>query len=587
MHDQEFELRLAEWLEEGPIAAPDRPIEAAIRHAGSHPRRRFPWTAATRQLAVVVEDVRASSPALRLAWLVALLALVLALAALAIVGSRPRASESPPGNGLIAFTFDADIWTVRPDGTGLRNLTETGDVEEYALAWSPDGNRLAFWSKEPVVLTACPDGGCRFRVEVMKADGSDRHAVSAEATGDGYPSRDLSWSPDGARLAYVVAGRVRLTDVDGGDTVTVAPSIEAVSVAFSPDGSRLALIGTSTPGSAEMGVYVSGADGMGLTRLALPPQAPSPIVSGSVAWGEGGRALFVEATDGLRGWLFRVDPDGSGLRMLVDEGGPALGSVVSPGGAVAHAAPAGAYPSGLGLYATAPDGGASRLLGPLDDGPAPLAWSPDGTRVALAVAGCRDCLAGIGTVRLAEPPLAEVIDYPLIWVHATPHGNRGFRVTDIGWQPVPGAPAGSTLLPTPTAVATPSPAALAVTGEESCVTVGAVSGDPGRRITEYRDFHISCGDRLSDPRVSGRRWLVLNIDYRQDGSANIWGTSIVANDGGSWIGSFSGTVDVGYTTHHVTGVETGTGDYEGLRYRFTAVGDGTNFTISGTIEPAG
>ncbi len=40
--EEEFERRLAEWLEEGPFEAPDRPVAAAIEHARTHPRRRFP-----------------------------------------------------------------------------------------------------------------------------------------------------------------------------------------------------------------------------------------------------------------------------------------------------------------------------------------------------------------------------------------------------------------------------------------------------------------------------------------------------------------------------------------------------------------
>lgn len=38
--EQQFEQRLADWLAEGPLAAPERVIDAAVAHAHAHPRRR-------------------------------------------------------------------------------------------------------------------------------------------------------------------------------------------------------------------------------------------------------------------------------------------------------------------------------------------------------------------------------------------------------------------------------------------------------------------------------------------------------------------------------------------------------------------
>jgi hypothetical protein len=40
--------------------------------------------------------------------------------------------------------FLSDIFVVNEDGSGLRNLTNTPDVNESAPTWSPDGTRLAF-----------------------------------------------------------------------------------------------------------------------------------------------------------------------------------------------------------------------------------------------------------------------------------------------------------------------------------------------------------------------------------------------------------------------------------------------------------
>jgi TolB protein len=101
---------------------------------------------------------------------------------------------------------DSDIWVMRPDGSDQRRLTATADMAESGPVWSPDGRRLAFWSGAP---------GRHGRIEVMRADGSRRRAVT---TGD----RDATpaWSPDGMRMAFTretAAGRqIHVVDADGG-----------------------------------------------------------------------------------------------------------------------------------------------------------------------------------------------------------------------------------------------------------------------------------------------------------------------------------------------------------------------------------
>lgn len=52
--EQLFEQRLTDWLEDGPMEAPDRALEVAFAHARSHPRRRTlhvgPWRAAMNRI---------------------------------------------------------------------------------------------------------------------------------------------------------------------------------------------------------------------------------------------------------------------------------------------------------------------------------------------------------------------------------------------------------------------------------------------------------------------------------------------------------------------------------------------------------
>jgi Tol biopolymer transport system component len=105
-------------------------------------------------------------------------------------------SWSPKGD-LLAFTSNRtgneEIWTVRPDGSGLIRITDSlaGD---WVPAWSPDGSRIAFVS----------DREGDVEVWSMASDGSDvRNLTNSPSTGDGQWS--VTWSPDGKRLLYASA----------------------------------------------------------------------------------------------------------------------------------------------------------------------------------------------------------------------------------------------------------------------------------------------------------------------------------------------------------------------------------------------
>lgn len=140
--------------------------------------------------------------------------------------------------------------------------------------------------------------------------------------------------------------------------------------------------------------------------------------------------------------------------------------------------------------------------------------------------------------------------------------------------------------PSPTASAptwvTPS---VAVSGVGSCATVSDGSTSWQDPITQYRGVVLSCTETMSDPRLNGVTTVNVSIDERPDGSADIWGTATIRNDAGKWIGPWAGTVDVGYTTHHMTGVYVGSGDYDGLRLRFSQVSDNHgSYQLTGTLE---
>jgi eukaryotic-like serine/threonine-protein kinase len=84
-----------------------------------------------------------------------------------------------------------DIFVVRTDGTGLRQLT-SDPANDRTPRWAPDGRRIAFYSNR--------DG--RYQIWTLNPDGGALTRLTAFRDNVVYPV----WSPDGSRLA-VTHGR--------------------------------------------------------------------------------------------------------------------------------------------------------------------------------------------------------------------------------------------------------------------------------------------------------------------------------------------------------------------------------------------
>ncbi len=154
---------------------------------------------------------------------------------------------SPNGGWLALATVETDaegtkhdvLYTVRPDGSFLTRVTPT-DYGGSVFAWSPDGDWLAFSNGQTVYVT--------------RPNGAELRQV---AIGNGVP---LVWTPDGEEILIKRLGHAVRAD-GGGLREWVSGGVPGiVRTAWSPDGSRLAVL--SAPESHSLMLYTIARDGM-------------------------------------------------------------------------------------------------------------------------------------------------------------------------------------------------------------------------------------------------------------------------------------------------------------------------------------
>ena len=184
-------------------------------------------------------------------------------------GANPTWS---PDGSWIAFVMGrdhgADLWKIRPDGTGLTQLTRSTGWDELPV-WSPDGSGIAFLRGRAIY--------------VVNSDGTGVSIV-AEIRG-AWPFQP-QWSPDGSMLAFEVempatsdaeAKGERNYDIftvnaDGTGLVDLTPTTNITEnyPIWSPDGTKIAF-GSSRMLSGEnagsFDLYTMNSDGNGIERL--------------------------------------------------------------------------------------------------------------------------------------------------------------------------------------------------------------------------------------------------------------------------------------------------------------------------------
>jgi Tol biopolymer transport system component len=250
-----------------------------------------------------------------------------------LVGTASAAGAAK--NGLVAFGMccggDVGIYVIKPDGTGQKRLYKPKfDDADLGTSWSPNGKKIAF---------DAPNG---------------------------------VWT-----MSSVGKGVTRLTKGNGGTN----------SLAWAPDGTKIAFSDQTTRKNENHDIWVIGADGHGLRRL----------IGGKTddyepAWSPDGKTILFARGDYI--WAARAD--GTAQKKLIKGESP----VWSPDGSKI------AYDVRGDIWTAKRDGtGAFHVVG-IPSSEAGFAWSPDGQWIVYGSGDRADLQLihpdGTGTKRLTH-----------------------------------------------------------------------------------------------------------------------------------------------------------------------------------------
>jgi TolB protein len=110
-----------------------------------------------------------------------------------------------------------DLWVMRANGAGLKQLTDTITTWEGTPSWSPDNRTIVFSRGDP-------NGGLGGRKlwVIGRAGGGLRQLTR----GRGYDDFAPSWSPDGTRIAFTRNDELFTIDASGADARSLGISGE-------------------------------------------------------------------------------------------------------------------------------------------------------------------------------------------------------------------------------------------------------------------------------------------------------------------------------------------------------------------------
>jgi Tol biopolymer transport system component len=240
--------------------------------------------------------------------------LLRAAVAIFIATALPAFASFPGKNGRIAFIAGPDVYTMNPDGSDVKQLTNLGpDNGAFWESWSPDGKYIVFNEyRAPDYLP---------QIWLMNADGGNQHLLLATTD---FRDERPSFTPDGSAVVF---NRCRLEfepcaiyqiGLAGGTPIAITNfevGIQDFSPQYSANGT-LAFTGVGRLGIL-CAIHMQTLDGTGLRRL-----TPSDLTARQPDWSPDGDRIAVSSHYGTpqNEDIWVVDVDRNELRQLTNNG---------------------------------------------------------------------------------------------------------------------------------------------------------------------------------------------------------------------------------------------------------------------------
>ncbi|MHC1782432.1 MAG: hypothetical protein AB9891_06680 [Anaerolineaceae bacterium] len=230
-----------------------------------------------------------------------------------LIASGPIAFPrwSPDGN-RIAFISSADengrppyqIALMSNHGGNIQQLTE-GKARRYSPTWSPDGKEIAF------ILARDYEGGGPLAIFVITSDGSEQRQITPYAF-----FNDLSWCPDGSRIAYSTFNAIYVINTDGTSNQQLTDHFSDSFPVWSPNGEYIAFQSTRDDPNNYYDIFVMRSDGTDIRRLtnaSAHDRQPS--------WSPDGKKIVFESNRDSDDWIYHIyimNADGTEQKRLVE-----------------------------------------------------------------------------------------------------------------------------------------------------------------------------------------------------------------------------------------------------------------------------
>lgn len=225
-------------------------------------------------------------------------AIVLGLVMAFAIRAPSHADPDSSSSSLIVFSSNRSgswkLWTVCPDGSGLKQLLKGTDpaAQDVDPAFSPDGKTILFTS------TRGGTGG----IWIVSDDGQKLEQV---CDGD-----QAEWAPDGARIAFRKDHTIWTRDLKSGAETQVVPDAfkTCSGPSWSPDGNQIAFACRWDGGN---GLFLVAAEGGKPIKVYDKKGACEPH------WSPDGATLVYETET----HICTIKPDGTKNRLITYYGG--------------------------------------------------------------------------------------------------------------------------------------------------------------------------------------------------------------------------------------------------------------------------